>query len=122
MIVEMLRILSDRVRYYGEACNLPRLTNQKTRHLIDVTTTWRRQYLLIDQLVDELNESFGLILLILTASGFIRMVNNSFQLITAVSFSYLMRFTSLAYFTVWEIGYLVGIAYVCHRIQKEVFF
>ena len=42
---------------------------------------WRRFYWLIGGFIDQINNSFGLVLLVLFTSSFIRMINNLFYII-----------------------------------------
>lgn len=121
-IADMIRVISNRVIDY---CNI---AGQQGRNknligkgkLKDVIICWRRQYLLTDRVVGEINNSFGFILLTLTASGFIRMVSSSFQLMSISGIVYWRQVYTLVYFMVAELAYLATIAYVCHRLEKEV--
>ncbi|KAI9562554.1 hypothetical protein GHT06_010007 [Daphnia sinensis] len=43
---------------------------------------WRRRYFIIVEFVDEISRHFGFLLLVITASEFVRMTNTSFHLLT----------------------------------------
>lgn len=106
---DILKILSRRIKHYD-------------RLSIDDSTLdrWRRQYLLICQLVDKLNESFGILLVILTSTGFVRMVSSSFHLVIQLTTLDWNERAYRLYFGALEIGYVFFIAQVAHRIRQEV--
>lgn len=67
MAAIMLRVLSQRI------------TGNDIREI----DQWRLCYWLITGLIDKINHCFGFVLLILITSAFIRMINNSFFIISA---------------------------------------
>lgn len=84
---------------------------------------WRRRYFLIVEFVDEINRHFGFILLVITASEFVRMTNSSFHLLTEFLGQHWTLSTILV--AVDYIKETLGfcfLVYVPSRIYREVIF
>lgn len=84
---------------------------------------WRRRYFLIVEFVDEINRHFGFILLVITASEFVRMTNSSFHLLTEFLGQHWTLSTILV--AVDYIKETIGfcfLVYVPSRIYREVIF
>lgn len=82
----------------------------------------KRCYLLIGQWIDQLNQCFGFILLILITGGFIRMISTSFFLVS--NFKRSNDFSMDSFIQIWvlvhEFGAVFATAYISRKIQLEV--
>ena len=81
---------------------------------------WKRKYLIISELVDQLQRSFSLILLVITTSQFIRMITSSFRLMRRIqnedwtgSFSIFARLFI-------ELTHFIPLIYTPYRIRNKV--
>ena len=71
-------------------------------------------------MVDELNRSFGLFLLILIGSAFVRIVSSSFHIMINFMEKNFIGIPFRIYFGLLEITCLFLIAHVSHQIRQEV--
>ena len=113
--------ISDQANYQkkvGRKLTLPNQKDDDERMLDD----WKRIYLLIDHLVDELNRSFGLPLLIIFSSVVVRMINNLFKVMMSFNVEELDgSYNGRIHFFFMDLFNIVLAAYVSNRIKKEVF-
>lgn len=89
--------------------------------LLNLLDEWKSQYLLIRCIIDELNDTFNLALLIVTSSTFVRLINNSFSLLTPmIRGTSLINNISLYLIMIQDAFILVLISYVSHRLESKV--
>lgn len=113
MVSVLLGILSRRVE---RKANQGNIVNER---MLD---DWKRQYFLIDCLVEELNRSLGLNLAIMVTSTFVRVINQLFKMIVYSTTAEMEegREYALVHFTLIDfLGFMLH-AYVSHRIGQQV--
>jgi len=121
MLVHILKVFGQRIEYN---CH----KNQSLTVLKHKVSDWKRHYLLINRLVDQLNNCFGVILLVIFTVAFIRSVNFCFTITS--SFGHRKGWTvgwngdeasfGMVYFLLIELFLIVQVAYVSHLIGALV--
>jgi len=126
-----IKTLSERVkffhRHYGTTKKRSKSktnsnTRQDSRVILALLDRWKRQYLSIYCLIEEINDMFGPILLIFITSTFVRLINNTFRLMAPLAVRGSSWIDNMFLFseTVQDVFFLVLISYVSHRLQTEV--
>lgn len=88
-----------------------------------VLETWKSQYLFIQRLIEQLNDAFDCILLIVITSIFVRLINNAFLMATpsVVAPYYNWNHWAILYSTIIkDVAVLLLLANVSHRLKGEV--
>ena len=118
MVSELLKIFGKRISNCHHETQTIRKHNKDTsKNMLD---EWKRHYLLIDRLVEELNCSFGFIILILVSSTFVRIINSLFKLMS--SFNQGGGFFIQIFFLLIDCMSLALMAYASYRVPHEVSF
>lgn len=124
---KLLQALSDRVKFcfnYQTTKKSNKASRNNEEHnalLLTLLDDWKSQYLSIRCLIEKLNETFNLTLLIVTSSTFVRLINNSFVILTPMirGTSWII-FISVYLIIIQDIFILVLIAYVSHQLESKV--
>ncbi len=126
MVSKCLQILAKRIENKANyqikvGRKITLLPNQNKNDDERMLDDWKRTYLLLDHLVDQLNRSFGLPLLIIFSSIIVRLINNLFKVILSFNVEELGRnhFGRIHFLLIDFLGIFLA-AYVSHRIKEEV--
>jgi len=126
MLVKHLKIFTERIKKRVRWEEKQRLFTSKSELLSSderILDEWKRHYLLIDRLVQELNLSFGFVQLVLVSSTFLRFVNGMFKVILNFKEDFDEEkggYMELHLFLILEFISLSLGAYVSQRIDQEV--
>lgn len=120
-----LQVLSERIEEKANQVWVGRQTvliniqkNDDDERMVD---EWKRLYLLIDHLVEEINRSFGFPLLIIFTSVFVRIINNLFSVMVSFDGKELDEgYNGRIHFLLMDFFGIMLPAYVSHRIKEEV--
>lgn len=121
MISVMLNILGERIAYHRNQERKPGYWRRQLK-------TWKSQYYLICELVYHVNSCFGPLLLIVLACYFVKMINNSFTLLTMIRTISIFQSTNMIH--LYTIGYYILqdfllvliVAYIPYLIHQTVKF
>lgn len=119
----MLRIMAEEIQtsIINRPDNYVRLNNW----VLMSFDGWRRRYFLVIEFVHQINCHFGFILLVITASEFVRITNTSFQLlIEFLNYSWTLSRMSTILITfdfIKETACFCILLYVPTRIHREVY-
>lgn len=80
MLLHILKVFSQRIAYQHS-----RRRTKSVSFLKNLVSDWKSHYLLIDQLVDQINNCFCVILLVIFTTAFVRSVNLCFSLTSSYS-------------------------------------
>lgn len=121
MLVHILKVFGQRIENHSQKIQSISILKHKV-------SDWKRHYLLINQLVDQLNNCFCVILLVIFTVAFVRSVNFCFTLTS--SFNLRKGWTlgwngdeasiGMLYFLLIELFLIVQVAYVSHLIGALV--
>ena len=81
---------------------------------------WKRKYLIINDLVDQMQRCFGLVLLIITTSQFIRMITSSFKLMRRIRNQDWIDSGYILSLQLIEFFHFVPLIYTPYRIRQKV--
>lgn len=123
----LIRILSDQVHDFcnHQGDNRKKNSNESSDEPIKkllMLETWKSQYLFIQRLIEQLNDVFDCILLIVISSTFVRLINNAFMMATPSVYPY-YTWNQWAIFyssVIQDVAILLLLAYVSHRLKDEV--
>ncbi len=121
-----LQVLSKRIQEKANQLNVGRQTDLNNIQKNDydderMVDEWKRLYLLIDHLVEEINRSFGFPILIIFTSVIVRIINNLFSVMMSLNGKELDGgYNGRIYFLLMDFFGIMLAAYVSHRIKEEV--
>lgn len=120
MLLHILKVFGQRIEHHQRSS---RRMTKSVSVLKNLVFDWKRHYLLIDQLVDQLNNCFCVILLVIFTTAFIRSVNLCFTFTS--SYSQQNEWTGEAsigmiYYLLIEYFLIVQVAYVSQLIATRV--
>ena len=81
---------------------------------------WKLRYVLLTQLIDCINNCFGLVLLQSIIFFYVSIVNSAFYVFLSLAHGYYLSFANNIYNIGKHICYLLAIAYVPYKIKNEV--
>jgi hypothetical protein len=82
--------------------------------------TWRRQYHLISQFVDEISHCYGPLVLTLITSGFVVMIDLSYNIMLYVIDNCHDCIVNHILLFITQFSFFLGLIYVPHRIRESV--
>lgn len=122
-----LQVLSERIqKKANQQVDVGRQTDLNTIQKNDddderMVDEWKRLYLLIDHLVEEINRSFGFSLLIIFTSVIVRIINILFSVMMSLNEKELDEgYNGRIHFLLMDFFGIMLAAYVSHRIKEEV--
>lgn len=116
MVAELLKIFVNRISECYHETKSVRKNSNAAENVLD---EWKRHYLLIDRLIEELNRSFGFIILILVSSTFVKIINSLFKLMSNFNDGGGWVIIQL-FFLLLDCISLTLMAYTSHRVSREV--
>ncbi len=119
MLLHILKVFSQRIKHQHSSGR-----TKSVSFLKNLVFDWKNHYLLIDQLVDQLNNCFCVILLVIFTTAFVRSVNLCFSLTS--SYSRQKGWSGEAkidmiYYLLIEFFLIVQVTYVSQLIATRVY-
>ena len=81
---------------------------------------WKRKYLIISELVDQMQRCFSIVLLIITTSQFIRMITSSFKLMRKIHKQEWTNSMDILYRLFIELSHFIPLIYTPYKISEKV--
>ncbi len=119
----LLRILSNKVRYWktdSSSNGNSSHRNYREDKFRNTLETWKSHYLLMQRLIEKLNDVFGCVLLIVIASTFLRLLNNSFKMLVVRRYYSWHEMAFIYSMIIQDSAMLIMLSFVSHRLKNEV--